>query len=292
MPNNSEALLKSIGISDEDIQAINSVPEDKVFDPSPYVGKIKESYQTQLKNDAAFFSDLTVDKLPKDVKKRLESEQYGRASNIVKDKALKAFGMTEAEFEDLPEEQRQKLETFMPVLAERYAKTKAGDKEMQNQLIQERKAFEKYREENDQEKIKAKFETEYNDKFTKAILTANLISELSAIPGLKISAADIAKTAKDIIESKYAFEKVGDFGVELRQKANPQMKVLKDNSSQELTLKEALTAIAEERGWVEKTSDPKTGKGTVTTKVEPNKGVLVMAPHLQDKISAKIAAEK
>lgn len=290
MPNNSEALLKSIGISDEDIQAINAVPEDKTFDPSPYVGKVKENYQTQLKNDANFFSDLTVDKLPKEVQKRLESSQYGRAANIVKDKLLKGLGMTEADFEDLSEDEKQKLESFIPKIAEKYSKTKAGDKQLQADLIEARKKLEGF--DGYEERTKTKYETEYNDKFTKAILTANLISELSAIPGLKISAADIAKTAKDIIESKYAFEKVGEFGVELRQKANPQMKVLKDNSSQELTLKEALTAIAEERGWVEKSADPKTGKGIVTTKIEPNKGVLVMAPHLQDKISAKIAAEK
>ena len=70
------------------------------------------------------------------------------------------------------------------------------------------------------------------------------------------------------------------------------MKVLKNGSSHELTLSEALTEIATERGWVEKQEGGKTGSGTV--KITPTNDGLkaVVPPHLQDKISSKIAAEK
>jgi hypothetical protein len=109
---------------------------------------------------------------------------------------------------------------------------------------------------------------------------------------LKISASDIAKTADEIVNSKYAFERVGDFGVELRQKANPQMKVLKDNSSHELTLSEVLLEIAKERKWVEEKTEPGKGSGVVTVTPGKNGALSMVPPHLQDRISSKIGAAK
>ena len=69
------------------------------------------------------------------------------------------------------------------------------------------------------------------------------------------------------------------------------MKVLKDGTSHEVTLKDALLEIATERGWIEKEKiEDKTGSGKI--EIKPNgKGELSMVPpHLQDKISQKIAA--
>lgn len=294
MPNPVETILTTVGLPAEDIAKISALTEEeqKTFDPAPFVDKVKNNYQTQLQNDPKFYSDLTLEKLPAEVKKKVESASFGRAANIVKDKLLKGLGMTEAEFEDLPTEQKEKIETFIPIIAERYTKTKAGDKQLQQDLIAARKELEKYGP--DYEKgIETKYQTESEKKVTAAIFNAALIGELSAIQGLKIPASDIAATANQILQSKYGFAKVGDYTIELRQKEHPDLKVLKPNSSQELTLKEALIEIATERGWVEKEEDKK--KGTGTFKVEPNgKGDLkmVVAPHIQDKISKKIASEQ
>ncbi len=73
------------------------------------------------------------------------------------------------------------------------------------------------------------------------------------------------------------------------------MKVLKDGTSQELSLKDALINIATERGWIAEEGDDdegeKKGGGKVT--IKPQGGKLKMvAPHLQDKISKKIASEQ
>jgi hypothetical protein len=118
------------------------------------------------------------------------------------------------------------------------------------------------------------------------------LGELSAIPGLKITASDIAKTANDILSSKYGFERVGDYSVELRQKDNPKLQVLKPGSSQQLTLKEALTEIATERRWIE----TETKKEPIIGKVTPGKDgkltVDFIPPHLKAIIEKKIAAEK
>ncbi len=71
---------------------------------------------------------------------------------------------------------------------------------------------------------------------------------------------------------------------------------MKDGTSHELTLKDALIKIATDKGWIaeddgEDDDDKKTGGGKV--KVTPSGGKLKMvAPHLQDKISKKIAAEQ
>lgn len=293
MPNPVETILTSVGIPAEEVTKIVSLPAEEAdkFDVNPYLEKVKGNYQTQFKNDPAFFNDITLDNLSPEVKKKIEGGQFARAANIVKDKFLKALGMTEADYSDLPEDQRKELDSFIPAIAERYTKTKAGDKQLQQDLIDARKQLEKYGP--DYEKgLEQKYQTEADKKVAAAIFRANLIGELSRIPGLKISASDIAKTADEIINSKYSFERVGDYGVELRQKANPQMKVLKNGSSQELTLSDALLEIAAERNWVEKKQEGQKGSGTVTV-TPTNEGLkAVVPPHLQDKISSKIAAEK
>lgn len=291
MPTPVETLLTSIGLPAEDVTKIASLPEDQHagFDSKPYLEKVRGNYQTQFQNDPAFFSDLTIEKLPPDIKKKIESAQFGRAANIVRDKFLKGLGMTEADLADLSEEQREKLEQYIPAVTEKYAKTKAGDKQLQQDLIEARKKLESF--DGLEEKIKSKYESESGQKITAAIFNAALIGELSSIQGLKIPAADIAATANQILQNKYAFERVGDYTVELRQKGNPSMKVLKDGSSHELTLKDALAAIATERGWIEAEQDKGSGAGKV--KVTPNgNGELTMVPpHLREKFSHKIAAE-
>jgi len=290
MPSPVETILTSVGIPAEDVASIMSA-EETDFDANPYTEKVKGNYQTQFKNDPSFFTDITLENLTPDVRKKLESSQYGRAANITRDKVLKGLGLTPADIADLTPEQKEKLEEFIPAVTERWTKTKSSDKQVQQELIEARKQLEKFGPEYE-EGIKSKYETESNQKITAAIFRANLIGELSRIPGLKISASDIAKTADEILSSKFAFEKVGDFGVELRQKANPQMKVLKNGSSQELTLSDALMEIATERNWVEKKPVGSNGSGTVTVTPTQNGLNMIVPPHLQDKIGSKIAAEK
>jgi len=70
------------------------------------------------------------------------------------------------------------------------------------------------------------------------------------------------------------------------------MKVLKDNSSHELTLSEALLEIAKERKWVEEEPEQKKGGGTITIEPGKNGALSMVPPHLQDRISSKIGAAK
>lgn len=297
MPSPIETLLTNAGLAAEDVTKITTLPEAEqaTFDPKPYVDKMKGNYSTQLANDPEFFKSITVDKLPGEVKKRFEGEQFGRAAKIVQEKLLKGLGMTEADYADLPDETKNKIELLIPAIADRYTKTKSGAKEVQEQLIAERKKVEEYerRYGPDYEKeIATKYQTEAEQRITAAMFNAALIGELSSLEGLKVSAQDLAATANALLNSRYAFERVGDFGVELRNKTNPSMKVLKDGSSQELTLREALVQLATEKKWIEDKKPD--GKLSGTLKVEPTKnGTLQMVPpHLQAKISNKIAAEK
>jgi hypothetical protein len=294
MPKHIVDLLTTLGVPAEDAAKIDTLPEAEqaTFDAKPYAEKVKGNYETQFKNDPNFFNNITVENLPPTVKKAIESGQYARATNEAKGKIAKALGFTADEIKDLESDDYKALDFYIPAITEKWTKTKAGDKETQAQLIEARKQLEKYGP--DYEKgIETKYQTQAEQKVTAAIFNAALIGELSAIPGLKIPAGDIAATANQILQSKYGFERVGDYSVELRQKANPQMKVLKTGSSQELTLKEALAEIATERGWVEKEEKDK-GKGSGKINVTPGAdGTLkmVVAPHLQDKLAKKIAAE-
>lgn len=293
MPSHVETFLTSLGLPAEDATKIISIPEadQAAFDSKPYAEKVRANYQTQFKNDPEFFSGITIENLPPAVKKTLESGQYARATNVAKEKLAKALGFTEEEIKEFATEDFKSLDFFVPALADKYAKTKAGDKELQAQLIEARKKAEQFGPEYEQ-RIKSEYEGKANQTVATAIFNASLIGELSSIQGLKISAADIAKTANEILQSKYAFERVGDYSIELRQKENPAMKVLKEGSSKELTLKEALQDIATERGWIEKESGDGKGNGIIQHIAPNGKGGLTMVPpHLQDKISKKIAAE-
>lgn len=294
MPKHIVDLLTTLGVPAEDAAKIDALPEAEqaTFDAKPYVDKVKGNYQTQLQNDPEFFKDLTVDKLPPEVKKKIENNAFGRASNIVKDKLLKHLGMTDADFSDLPDEQKDKIENLIPVITERWTKTKSSDKQLQADLIAARKELEKYGPDYETS-IDTKYKTQYDQRETSAIFNANLISELSQIPGLKIPASDIAATANTLIQSKYGFAKVGDYGIELRNKDNKDLKALKPNSSHEMTLKDALIEIATERGWVEKEAvDDKKKTGVVTIAPDKNgvQRMSAVAPHIADKISKNIAA--
>jgi len=298
MPKHIDDILLAAGIPAEDVVKLNTVKDEDLqsFDNKPYVEKIKTNYSTQLANDPAFFTDLTLDKLPIEVKKKVESAQYGRAANITRDKFLKGLGMTEEDIADLTDEQKQKLETFIPLTTEKWTKKNASAKDIQEQLIAERKLREELQKKLSPEwekEIETKHETKAEARITSAIFNAALIGELSSIQGLKIPAGDIAATANNILQSKYGFERIGDYSVELRQKDNKAMKVLKPNSSHELTLKDALLEIATERGWIEDKKDDSKDKGKgVVTVVTPTNGKLTMSPHIADKISQKIATEK
>lgn len=293
MPSHIETVLTSLGISAEDAIAILAVPEadQATYDVKPIAEKVKANYQTQFKNDPSFFNDIKLENLTPDVRKQIESGQYARATNVAKEKIAKAFGFTDEEIKDLATDDFKSLDFYVPAIAEKYAKTKAGDKQLQQDLIDARKKLEQFGPDYEAN-IATKYKSEAEQQITQAIFNANLVGDLAGIEGLKISAGDLAPIAASALMAKYGFVKSGDFSIELRQKANPEMKVLKEGSSQELTLKEALQMIAVEKNWVDKKADPQDqGTGGGKLNIKPEGGKLVMAPHLQDKINKKIAAE-
>lgn len=293
MPTHLETLAAAVGVPAEDLQTVASLKDTDTFDPKPIVEKVKGNFKTQFKNDASFYEDLTADKLPEPVRKKFESDGYGRATGIVKQKFQKVLGLTDDDLSDMTEEQRSKFEEFVTAAATKYANGKAAgnsDKVTQQKLIEAIKKYEALEAENTT--LKTKYEGEATAKINEALFTASMLGELATIPGLKISPSDIAGTAKSLLLSKYGYAKSGDYGIELRQKDHPNMKVLIGNSSKEMTLKDALLEIAKERGWIEeKTED---GKGGGKVVVVPGKaGTLNMiAPHLQSVIAKKIATEK
>lgn len=297
MPKAIEIVLKSVGLPDEDVKKIAAIADDDTtFDANPFTEKIKGNYQTQFKNDPEFFKDITVETLPPSVKKAIESAQYARSTNESKGKIAKALGFDAEEIKDLESDDFKPLDRYISAITDKWTKSKSGSKEVQEQLIAERKKNEefvkKYGPDYEKE-VETKYQKQSEEKETKAIISANMISELSAIPGLKVKASTLAREANDILNSKYAFERVGEYSVELRQKGNPAMKVLKNGSSEELTLKDALSEIAEKEGWIEKEKDSVKGSGTVTA-VVPANGQLKMqaSPHVATAIQKKIDSEK
>jgi hypothetical protein len=290
MPSHLETLLTSVGVPAEDITAVQALKDTDTFDPKPIVEKVSGSFKTKFQNDPTFFDQQTLDKLPVEVKKTIEKEQYGRAAGIVKQKVQKVLGLSDADIANMTTEQREKFEDFLPAALDVWTRQKSGDKNLQEEIIKLRKAHEDAQTEISS--TKTKYENEANTKISGALFNAALLGELSTIQGLKISATDIASTASSLLLSKYAFERVGDYGIELRQKDHPNLKALKGNTSQVMTLKDALAEIAAERGWIA-AADPDDKKGGGKFKVDNKDGKLsIIPPHLQQAIGNKIAAEK
>jgi hypothetical protein len=279
------SLITSAGIEAADIEAILALPADakpEDFKVDDYVGKIKTNIETQVKNDPKFWEGLNSENIHADFKKRLESEQYGRAANITRQKVLKGLGLTEADIADLPDEDKNKLEVFVTKAAEKFAATKTSDKQLQQQLVETRKKLEDLELDipTREGKIKQDYETKYNSEKLDFIILA----ELATVENLKAPAQYLVKELAAALKEENAFEINGLSAVPM-QKSNPKLKILE--GSKEVSLKDLIVKKLTADGLIAAPAAPGKNGGTVTVDVNPDgKGGLGISSHIMDKITA------
>lgn len=289
------SLLTNSGLDQADIDeliglptsAADAKPEDIALTQTKIdsiLGKVKTSFETQVKNDPKFWETLDENNVNETFKKKIEAQQYGRATNIVRQKTLKAFGLSEDDFTELPAEEKNKLETFITRAAEKYASSKAGDKQLQADLVEARKKLETLEAAIPEREgvIKTEAETRFNSEKLDFIILA----ELASFADLKAPAQYlVGKIAAELkAENAFAFN---GLTAKPMQKDKPTLEVLE--GSKVLTLKDLIEKKLKADGLI---GEPKKeAKKTGTVDIDPDdEGGLAISSHILEKIKANQTA--
>jgi len=280
-----DQVLKTAGLPEDQIKALNDLPEGAEFKPDSFIAPIKSTFENQVKNDPKFYEGLNKENLPKEFIQKLETEQYGRAASIVRQNILKTMGMNEKDFAELGDEGK-KIDIFLPAFVKKLSEGKVGDKELQAKLIEANTEIEKLKGQFPE--IENKFKGEFESKMNDFAINQSILTILASVPGLTAPAKYVSERLIKDLKAKYGFSVEGD-SVELRQKEKPTLKVLIDNGTKELTLTAAINQILEADGLVDK---KRTTVTTQTTKVDVGQNGLVMHQKVNDKVRKRIEEDQ
>lgn len=285
-----EQVATAAGLTPDAVKAIVELPADaKDFTPDAHVTALRDNVATALKNDAAFYEGLTVDKLPQPVQKALEAQQYGRAATIARTNMLKTAGLKEDDFKELGEEGK-KLDVFIPALIAKFAAGKITDKQLQEGLQKANQELEELK--GQLPTLEKKYADQYETKVAGFQNSANVLATIAQVPGLKVPASLVGRAVQEKLAATYALVLVNG-QTELRQLSNPQLKVLVDNGTKELTLERAVTEIlntekAIDEGAAKKATTKETGK----TEIENNgDGTLKLSTHVNGRLAKRLEQE-
>lgn len=284
MQKHLEEVLTATGLPADQVKALVELPEDtKDFKTDTYVGTIKTGVETGIKNDPKFYEGLNKENLPKEFLKTLESEQYGRAANILRTNVVKASGLSDKDFEALGEEGK-KIDVFTPAFIKKVTEGKVTDKELQQKLIDAHKELEELKAATPE--LEKKYQGQADQKIAEFQISAAVLTTLASVQGLKAPAKYLNADVVRQLRGKYAFEIV-DGSVELRQKDKPTLKVLVDNK--ELTLAGAIGQILEADQLIDKKATTKTDT-KIDINTDGNNG-LKISKNVDDKIKNRIAQD-
>lgn len=287
MQKHLEQVLTAAGLPADKVKELVDTPDDKAdFKTDDYVAPVHQTIETKVKNDPKFYEGINKENLPKEFLKTLESEQYGRAANIVRSNMLKAVGMKEEDFKELGDEGK-KIEIFTPAFVKRLSDGKVTDKELQQKLIEANTKIQEL--EGNAPKLEEKYKGEYETKLNSEKIDFIVLAQLAQVQGLKAPAKYISDKIAAKLKSKYAFE-INGAEAEIRQKDKPTLKVLTDNGTKELTLSGAIQAILAEDDLIEKKNSTTTTTGTTT--VDVNKGGLKISSNVNDKINKRLKEDE
>lgn len=274
-------VLTEAGIDAKDIETILGLPaEDTTFKAGDYVGKINSGAETRLKNDPKFWEGLDENNVNETLKKKIESQQYGRANNIVRQKVMKAFGLKDEDLADMTDDEKKSLETYVTKAAEKYTSTKASDKELQKELIAAKKRAEELEADIPVKEgaLKTSLEAKYNNEKIDFIILA----ELATIENLKAPAQYLLANLAASLKEENAFV-ISGVKAQPKQKANPALDVL--DGAKVLTLKDLIVKKLTADGLIGDKPDPLKNSGRSKVDVDPDgKGGLKISPHIMAQI--------
>jgi len=284
-----EQIVTAAGLTADAVKAIVDLPADaKDFTPDAHVTALRENVATAVKNDPKFYDDLTLDKLPKEVAKALEQAQYGRAATIVRTNILKAAGLKEEDFKDLGDDGK-KLEVFTPAFMKKVTEGKVTDKELQAAVQAANTELEALKAQ--MPELENRYKGEYEKKVEAYEVKTGVLSAIAATPGLKVSPKLVLSDTLERLRGQYHLALVNG-EVVVRQKDKPDLKVLVDGNTRELTLARAVTELLTTEGAIDAdAAKKKVDRTTGKVIVEPDKKGGFQLGHTQSKIQQRMDKE-
>lgn len=301
MAQQHDTLLLELGLSAEEVKAINDIDPTKIadFKADEYSTKVAGAFKTKLSNDPDFLNSIPEDKIPATILKKIESGQYARYQNELEEVAIKKLGL---DANDLTAEDKKSIKGFVEKIATTYLTKKGnvqGLQDMQKQLADAQKQLED-NETAHNTKLTAELE-KANGMNTAKIIRLQTAFELIGLDkiALSVPASYITEPVLAKLNNLYTVVLNADDTLAIKQKANPALDVME--GSKVLTFKDVLRkiVIADKLG-VETTEDD--GGGTRKRKVVVGAGGDggggggeendLIPSYIKDKVDANAALNK
>lgn len=243
MPEQHIKIFEALGVPKETIDKIEALtPETlKDFKADDYTGIISGTYEKKFLNDAGFLGKIDITKLPEESTKKVQTVQYERFLNEIKDVA-KELDIDTTGIDDATQRQ---LKNFARTVIQKYGEKKGTHTEAITKLQADlQKAMQE----------KATIETGLPTKISEAVTAektkfGSLLqrtlarSVLSGIEGLTATPEYITDTVLAKVAAKYTpVLNEATLTIDLMQKDNPQLKAL-DKTGKELLFKDIATEI-------------------------------------------------
>lgn len=298
MAEQHDKILAALGVNVDTLKKLNELtPEQlKEFKLDEYVAPITTTFETKFLNDNSFLKKLSADKLPPEILKTIESNQYGRFMTEMKEVAEKELGL---KIDGFTEDENKSLKKFFRKANQEYVATKAGDKttltDLQKQLataLQEKETVEN----STQKKINDAISLEkgkYGSSIEKLVVKSYLTSLRDLGYELKANPEYIVDAVANKLKTSFSLNLNDDFSIDLKQKDNPQLDVL-DGGGKKKTFNDALIETLTSDKMITKLEEGKDaqGKPVVTVKVEGDGKSSVIPEYIAANINKNIEAEK
>lgn len=284
-----EQVLTAAGLTEAQVKELAGLAADAAdFKTDGYIAPIHTGVENKLINSPEFYAKINKESVPKEFLKTIETEQYGRAANIVRSTMLKAVGMTEKDFQDLGDEGK-KIEVFTPKFVERLNKGDVSAKELQQKLMAANQEIEQLK--GLEPELQKKYEGQFETRIAEYQLNGSALAHLASVQGLKAPADLVVDKLVSNLKGKYAFVIVN--GVpEPRQLSNPQLKAMNAANTKALTFAEVMDQEIADRKLVEPKKTDKVN-GTDTIDVDPDKkGGLKMHKGVSAKVQNRLEQDK
>jgi|GEM_PF-4695835 len=290
MAEQHKKILSALGLSKEQIDKLESMTADelKELKVEDFTNPVKSNFQTQFLNDDAFLQSIPEEKTSKDVKKKIESSQYARFMNELKDVA-KEMGI---DFEDLSSEDQKSIKGFYRATQNK-ALGKAGNSaalvELQNKLSEALAA--KTSVETGTDKKIADAVAAESKKYGAKLEKSAIHSVLSNMKGLTVKPEYIADMVLNKVKDKFTPQFNPDtMSFELKKKDNPVLDVLKADGSKQTFNETVLEILKADELWKEPAKEKEEGKKQ-TVEIEGDKTKPVIPEYILKNMNAGLKEE-
>lgn len=290
MAEQHKKILSALGLSSEQIDRLEAMtPEElRELKVDDFTGQVKSNFKTQFLNDDTFLESIPEEKTSKSVKKNIESAQYARFMNEMKDAAREL----NIDFSDLSAENQKSLKGFY---RETFKKglSKAGNTqalvELQDKLSQtlaDKSNLEATTEKKIQDAIAAETR-KYGAKLEKAAIN----SVLNGIKGLTVKPEYIAEGVLNKVKDNFTPKFNPDtMAFDLKQKSNPELDVLKADGKKQTFNEVVMDILKEDELWREP-AEPKPTATTTTVHVSGDVAKPVIPDYILNNINKGLKEE-